>query len=136
MHYNVWIITSKTARDFGPATSPEDVRKELEEDAERICEHLYEHNLHRQQGETFPPLYYDWKETGGRWYGNISPETEEPNYAASRAAAEHHDADLPRAVVTPGGRYALVSNFEEKPELRRVLLHWPDNIVLAQDWHS
>ena len=135
MHHYIWIITSKTEKDFGPKSTPEYVRKELEEDAERISQHLYQENLGLQPDEGYPPLYYDWKETGGRWTDRISPGTGQ-DYATTQHAALHDNGDLPNAVVTPEGRYALVSNFEEKPELRRLALHWPRNIILAQDWHS
>ena len=135
MHHYVWIITSKTEQDFGPKSTPEYVRRELEEDAERISQHLYQENLGRQPDESYPPLYYDWKDTEGHWADRINPKMGQ-NHATGREAALHDDLNLPRAVITPEGRYALVSNFEEKPELRRVVLNWPDNIVLAQDWHS
>ena len=41
----------------------------------------------------------------------------------------------PRGVITPETRYIMVNSQEEIQEIRRVLLHWPDNVAVSEDWH-
>ena len=45
------------------------------------------------------------------------------------------DRNMPLAVIAPNG-YLTCRAWEEEPEeFRRILLNWPDNLVVAQDWH-
>ena len=135
MHYAVWVITSRTETQLAEARARDETEEFLEglrEEATRISAHLYEEEIEKGEDEPNPPLTFDWKQTGGRWDGTIDPGDVLANHALCRDAAENSNENLPKAVVTPEGRYAFVSDFEEKPELRRLLRHWPDNVVLSE----
>ena len=137
MHYSVWVITSYSDK-YLDLPSLED---RLENDSDRITEHFYYENLHLSSfinGEEvihMPTLYYDWKVVGGRWDGDIN-NGKGGNYALCRDAAKLSNDVFPKAIITPDGRYVYVSSHEEKAEIRRVLLNWPNNIVLGEDWHN
>ena len=138
MHQAVWVITSKTQGEMEDALRTERTAEkfaaELEEESDRITAHFFEDDVKELEGDIAPPIEFDGKEIGGRWNNTIDPEAER-NYATGRRAAERPNNQLPRAVISPEGRYIMVSSQEEIQEIRRVLLHWPDNVVVSEDWH-
>ena len=139
MHYAVWVITTRTETEMEGAKARDETEEfldELREESSRITAHFYEEEIQLEEGDPYPTLTFDWKKTGGRWDGTIDPGDVLANYTLCRDAAENSNENLPKAVVTPEGRYVFVSEFEEKPELRRLLRHWPDNVVLSEDWHT
>ena len=127
MHIPVWIITPVTdAHELGKA-----FRK-----ADQLAGMFSESNFKmddRNEG-VMPPLRNDGRETGGRWNEQVDPGPGN-NWAFGKDTASRPDHLMPRAVITPEGYAALRYGLDETEEIRRALLHWPGNIVIAQDWH-
>ncbi len=127
MHIAVWIIT--------PTTRPEDLDLAFRE-AEKITDAFHERNFSKPDPEAdiMPPLRNDWAVTGNRYQVDLDPGPGN-NWAFGKNAAVLPDNVIPKAVITPEGYAALQSGPEEYGEIRRVLLHLPDNIVVVQDWY-
>ena len=136
MHASVWVITSRTRKDMEAAVSSgEDAgfAAELMREAESITAGFNESN-HQERDDTRPPIRYDGQTVGGRWAGNINPGTGR-DFNTCKEASELPTENLPRIVVSPKGYPASAPATEEKPEIRRVLRPWPNNVALALDWH-
>ena len=128
MHHAVWVITNVTdLRQLGTAFR----------EAQLIVKPFHEDNFTTRGSEDediYPPLYWDYFQTGGRWNGEVSMG-DAFNHATGEQAAAVPEREMPTAVISPMG-YPIRRNLEESPEeLRRVLLNWPRNVVVAQDWH-
>ena len=128
MHLPVWIITG--------VTDPMELGRAFQE-AEQLAEPFRESNINPgtdPDNETLAPVSWDWKRTGGRYDAEISMG-DALNHATGEEAAAVPGEAMPRVVIAPNG-YPAVRDARDDPEdLRRVLLHWPQNIVVAQDWH-
>ena len=127
-HISVWIITDvNSAEELGRAF----------QEAEKTAGAFHERNFktHDPGGEIMPPLHQDGHQVGGRYSGDL----ETPgggNWATGEAAAAQPTEAMPKAIITPQA-YNVVreSTEDDTEEMRRVLLHWPDNIVVLHDWH-
>ena len=53
------------------------------------------------------------------------------NHATGEEAAAVPGEAMPRVVIAPNGYPAVRDARDDPEELRRVLLHWPQNIVVA-----
>lgn len=129
MHIAVWIIT--------PITTPWELGiafQKAKELAGPFGEERWRNSTEDPDKQILPPVSWDWVETGGRWDGEIRLEGE-LNHATGKEAAMVPDRNMPLAVIAPNG-YLTCRAWEEEPEeFRRILLNWPDNLVVAQDWH-
>ena len=136
MHTSVWVITSKTRDEMEARVRHNDdagFTNELLLEVDLTIARFSEKNF-REQGDTAPPLRYDYRVVGGIWKGNINPETDR-EFNPCREASELPTENLPRVVISPQGYPTSAPTAEEKQEIRRVLRHWPDNVALALDWH-
>ena len=128
MHQSIWVITNVTdLRELGAAFR----------DAERIVQPFREENFENGKdpdAPVYPPIRWDHFQTGGRWNGDVSMG-DQFNHATGEQAAAVTSAGMPNAVISPLGYQVRRENGESPEELRRVLLHWPQNVVVAQDWH-
>ena len=127
-HISVWIITD--------VNSAEELGRTFRE-AERTAGAFHERNFktHDPGGEIMPPLHQDWRQVGGRYSGNLETPGGS-NWAKGEAAAARPTEAMPKAVITPQTYNVLRESAEDDAEeMRRVLLHWPDNIVVLHDWH-
>ena len=125
MHLSVWIIT--TVQD------PGELEQALEK-AEKTADLFHERNLPGRNNAR-PPLQHDWRETGGRYSEDLKGPWGE-NWATGETAASRHREMMPKAVISPQGYPIILGTKEENSEeMRRVLLHWPQNMVIVQDWH-
>ena len=88
----------------------------------------------QRRDDTVPPIRFDSRVIGGMWKGNINPGTGR-EFNMCREASELPTENLPGVVISPDGYPASAPTVEEKPEIRRILRHWPDNVVLALEWH-
>ena len=135
MDTSVWVITSKTRDEMEARVrrNGDGFAAELLREVDLNISRFSEENF-REQGDTAPPLRYDYRVVGGIWRGNINPGTDR-EFNTCREASELPTENLPRVVISPQGYPASAPTAEEKQEIRRVLRHWPDNVALALDWH-
>ena len=136
MNLSVWVITSRTRGEMDTAVSSGSetgLVDELTTEADTICARFHEAN-HQERDNTTPPSRYDLRTIGGLWSGNICPGTGR-EFNTCREASELPAERLPRIIVSPSGYAASAPTPEEKPEIRRILRHWPDNVAIAIDWH-
>ena len=133
MDTSVWVITSKTRDEMEARVrrNGDGFAAELLREVDLTISRFSEENF-REQGDTAPPLRYDYRVVGGIWRGNINPGTDR-EFNTCREASELPTENLPRVVISPQGYPASAPTAEEKQEIRRVLRHWPDNVVLALD---
>ena len=135
MHASVWVITSKT-RDEMEAwvrRNGDGFVAKLLREVDLTIARFSEENF-QEQGDTAPPLRYDYRVVGGQWEGNINPGANR-EFNTCREASELPTENLPQVVISPQGYPASAPTAEEKQEIRRILSHWPDNVALALDWH-
>ena len=128
MHIPVWVITPIT--DPGQLGLAFQKAREL---AKPFSEERWKTGAD-PEAHLLPPVSWDHIRTGGRWNGEIELEGS-MNHATGREAAMAPNPNMPLAIIAPNG-YPLYRAWEEDTEeIRRILLNWPDNLVIAQDWH-
>ena len=133
MHITVWVITNLKEPDTdGMPTA--DILPALENQSRDITQHLSEHEL---PDSCYPPIHFDYRRTLNTFThdGSAQNQTAGPPYATGAEAAKLENSRLPKAIITPEGRYIYISDEEERSEIRRAALHWPENLILAEDWH-
>ena len=81
-----------------------------------------------------PPIRYDYRRVGGRYEGDLGTPGS-GNWATGEMAAARPKEVLPRAVITPQGYSVLREDDDEGEDMRRVLLNWPENVVILHNWH-
>ena len=127
MHISVWVIT--------PVDDLMELGRAFRE-AERIAGLFQENNFRTGNPDLdiMPPLHHDHRTVGGRWNGDMATPAG-GNWSTGLEAAARPNEVMPRAVITPEGYNCIRHEEDGLEDIRRTLLHWPDNVVILQDWH-
>ena len=136
MHQRIWVITNTTIQQIQDAhpTEAQAMVKAAIQESRRIISHFEEESC-TANTESRPPLRFDYLQVGDQWADTMPAPHGLDNWAQARDAARLPEEHMPYAVISPQGYASVASNAEDKPEIRRVLNHWPDQIVVTQDWH-
>ena len=137
MHVSVWVITTKTRDELETARrNPEELNRfmsDAAQEARSITAH-FDESLGERNEHVSPPFRFDHATPGTHW-GNGIGEDPQVWVNTCQEAARRPIEDLPRIVVSPEGYAASAPTIEEKPEIRRILNQWPDNVAVSMDWH-